>query len=86
LKLQNQSVKGFTVLELLATVAIIGALVAIAIPAYKAYTLKARTAEAATLLSAAQVLKSLFINRTSLIHYACRRSCPRSKTSFAIMP
>jgi len=54
----NQGQKGFTLIELMIVVAIIGILAAVAIPAYQDYTTRARVTEGMSLASSAKLTVS----------------------------
>jgi len=57
----KQSVqKGFTLIELMIVVAIIGILAALAIPAYTDYTIKSRVSEGASLVGAAKTAMEVY--------------------------
>ena len=60
----NKLQKGFTLIELMIVVAIIGILAAIAIPAYQDYTIRAQVSEGMSLAAAAKAaVAESFLNR-----------------------
>lgn len=60
--MKNQMQKGFTLIELMIVVAIIGILAAVAIPAYQDYTIRAQVSEGLSLASGAKTALAEFYN------------------------
>src|SRR5690606_34164797 len=69
-KMKAQMQKGFTLIELMIVVAIIGILAAIALPAYQDYTARAQAAEAVNLLGGLKT-PVIDISGTSGLAVAC---------------
>ncbi len=59
--------KGFTLIELMIVVAIIGILAALAIPAYQDYTIKAKVAEGASMSGAAKTAVDIYFSENGTI-------------------
>jgi type IV pilus assembly protein PilA len=70
--------KGFTLIELMIVVAIIGILAAVAIPAYQDYTIRAKVTEGLSLASAAKTSVSEF--------YSAKGTLPASNSEAGLKP
>jgi len=66
MKIRKQLQQGFTLIELMIVVAIIGILAAVALPAYQDYTIRAKVSEAASISSTARTAISLAFNEGTL--------------------
>jgi type IV pilus assembly protein PilA len=76
--------KGFTLIELMIVVAIIGILAAVALPAYQDYTAKAKVAEASTMSAAARTALALAYNEGKLF-VSADGTAPATSTTNALL-
>jgi len=68
---QKYTQKGFTIIELMIVVSIIGILASVAIPAYQDYTIRARVSEGLSLASAAKLaVAETFVSKGSVPNQA----------------
>ena len=75
--------QGFTLIELMVTVAIIGILLAVALPAYSDYVTRSRTAEAFTALGGAQpAAEQFWSNSRSYVGFDGATSFPQATPNF----
>lgn len=76
----KQSQKGFTLIELMIVVAIIGILAAVAIPAYQDYTKKARFSEVVSLASGYKTAVEVCINDEGVAAAGTATTCAAGGT------
>ncbi len=65
MKMQSKKQSGFTLIELMIVVTIIGVLASIAVPAYRDYTVRTRVGECASIFSPIKTEFSIYYSETS---------------------
>lgn len=79
----NKNKKGFTLVELLVVVILIGVLAAIALPVYQKYVLKSRAGEALNLLEMVKVRQNVTVAKSQTRNYISQAAALRPLTSGA---
>jgi type IV pilus assembly protein PilA len=75
--------RGFTLVELLIVIAIVGILAAIAIPQYQDYTARSQTVEAVTLVDGAKIA---FIDALAISGANCPKNADAQDSKTALLP
>jgi type IV pilus assembly protein PilE len=82
-RMQKDGAKGFSLMELLVAIVIIGILSAVALPAYNDYVTRGRLTEAYTSLSGVQpVAEQFWANNRSYVNLNTSASFPQTGTNF----
>lgn len=74
--------KGFTLIELMIVVAIIGVLAAVALPAYSDYTIRARVSEVILAASACRTDVTEFVQTNNILPEATEANCEAADTIY----
>lgn len=78
--MKNQSIRGFTLIEMMVVTAIIAILASIALPAYDDYIVRSKLPEATSGLSGLRVkLEQYFDNNRTYVNFDCATNGPSSK-------
>ena len=82
--IKHNAQKGFTLIELMIVVAIIGILAALAIPAYTDYTIKSRVGEGASLSGSYKTAMEIFWSENGTLQGAYNSSSPAGNSSLGL--